>query len=152
MSRLLHLFFSLVLLAAVVHSAAAQTLTPLHTFRHRDVSSVVFSPDGKTLATGGGDWATPDCVRLWDVPTGKLRHTLRDSRDDWNIASIAFSPDGRTVAYACDDKVRLWSVQTGRLARVFSGDLVGEIEIPPHNRTQDQRAGRAVAPPETIAH
>jgi hypothetical protein len=94
MSRLLHLFFSLVLLAAVVHSAAAQTLTPLHTFRHRDVSSVVFSPDGKTLATGGGDWATPDCVRLWDVPTGKLRHTLRDSRDDWNIASIAFPLTG----------------------------------------------------------
>jgi WD40 repeat protein len=134
MSRFLRFFFLLVLLAAAVHSAAAQTLTPLYTFRHHDVSSVVFSPDGKTLATGGGDWATPDCVRLWDVRTGKLRHTLRDRRDDWNIAGIAFSPDGRTIAYACDDKVRLWNVQAGRLFRVFSGDLVGGIEISPHNR------------------
>ena len=134
MNRLLRLFFSLVLLAAVVHSAAAQTLILLHTFHHRDVSSAVFSPDGKTLATGGGDWATPDCVRLWDTKTGRLRHTLRDSRDDWNIAGIAFSPDSLTVAYACSDKVRLWNVKTGRLVRVFSGDLVDDIEISPHNR------------------
>ena len=133
MSRFLCFFCSLVLLAAV-HPTAAQTLTLLHTFRHRDVSRVVFSPDGKTLATGGGDWATPDCVRLWDTKTGKLRHTLRDSRDDWNIASLDFSPDGRTIAYACDNKVRLWSVQTGRLVRVFSGNFIGDIEISPHNR------------------
>jgi len=134
MRSFLRFFFLLVLLAAGVDSAAAQTLTLLHTFRHHDVSSVVFSPDGKILATGGGDWATPDCVRLWDMRTGKLRHTLRDSRDDWNIAGVAFSPDSRTLAYACSDKVRLWSVQTGQLVRVFSGDLVGGIEISPHNR------------------
>ena len=134
MNRLLRLFFSLVLLAAVVHSAAAQTLTPLHTFRHRDVSKVVFSPDGKVLATSGGTWAISDCVRLWDTKTGKLRHTLRDRRDDWYIESVAFSPDSRTVAYACDDKVRLWGVQKGQLIRIFSGDLAGGIEISPHNR------------------
>ena len=143
MSRLLRFFCSLVLLAATVHPAAAQTLTLLHTFHHRDVSSVVFSPDGKTLATGGGDWATPDCVRLWDMRTGKLRHTLRDSRDDWNIAGVAFSPDSRTVAYACSDKVRLWSVQTGQLIRVFSGGLVGGIEISPHNRLLVSGSGTA---------
>ena len=134
MRSFLRFFFLLVLLATGVDSAAAQTLTLLHTFRHHDVSSVVFSPDGEILATGGGDWATPDCVRLWDMRTGKLRHTLRDSRDDWNIAGVAFSPDSRTLAYACSDKVRLWSVQTGQLVRVFSGDLVGGIEISPHNR------------------
>ena len=118
----------------MVYPAAAQTLTPLHTFRHCDVSKVVFSPDGKVLATSGGAWATSDCVRLWDTKTGKLRHTLRDRRDDWYIESVAFSPDSRTVAYACDDKVRLWGVQKGQLIRIFSGDLVGGIEISPHNQ------------------
>ncbi len=114
--------------------AAAQTLTFLHTFRHPEVSVLAFSPNGKTLATGGGEWATPDCMRLWDVFSGKLLHTFRDRRDDANIVSLAFSPDGSTLAYACDDKVRLWSVRTGRLLRVFSGGLIGSIEISPHNR------------------
>jgi len=119
---------------AAVSPAAAQTLTPTLTIHHAAVSCVAFSPDGTILATGGGEWATPDCVRLWNVATGKLRRTLRDRRDDWNIASLCFSPDGKTIAYACDDKIRLWSVQTGRLLRVFSGQLVGDIEISPHNR------------------
>lgn len=125
--------FSLVLLAAA-HSAAAVSLTPLHTFRHRDISTVALSPDGRTLATGGGQWATADCVRLWDTKTGKLRHTLRDRRDDGAVVSIAFAPDGRTVAYGCEGAVRLWSVPTGRLIRVFSGNLVGNIQISPHDR------------------
>jgi len=130
----LRAFLTIVCFAAAVHPAAAQTLTLQRTFHHHDVSHLVFSPDSKILATGGGDWATPDCVRLWDVATGKLLHTLRDRRDDFNIDSLAFSPDGRTVAYACDDKVRLWNVQTGRLVQVFSGKLVGNIEISPHGR------------------
>jgi len=130
----LYSLFSLVLLAAMARSAAAVSLTPLHTFRHRDVSTVALSPDGRTLATGGGEWATADCVRLWDTKTGKLRHTLRDSRDDGQVVSIAFAPDGCTVAYGCEGTVRLWSVPSGRLMRVFSGDLVGNIQISPHDR------------------
>ena len=121
-------------LAAAGHPAAAQSLTLVHTFRHLTVSTLIFSPDGRTLATAGGEWATPDCVRLWSVASGKLLHTLRDSRDDWEIGSVTFSADGKTLAYSCDDEVRLWDVRTGRLLHVFSGDLVGQILISPHQR------------------
>src|SRR5947207_1347075 len=35
------------------------------------VLSVVFLPDGKTLASAGGDQ-----IKLWDIPTGALQRTL----------------------------------------------------------------------------
>src|SRR5690349_19070705 len=41
------------------------------------VWSVAFSPDGKTLASGGGFAGTPGDIRLWDVATGKERATLQ---------------------------------------------------------------------------
>ena len=53
------------------------------------VYSVSFSPDGKTLASGGFD-AT---IRLWDVRTGGLLRTLEGHTKGW-ISSVSFSPDG----------------------------------------------------------
>src|SRR5713101_7753240 len=48
--------------------------------------SVVFSPDGKTLAGGGNS------VKLWDVRTGALQRVLGE--DQGPAHSLAFSPDG----------------------------------------------------------
>ncbi|MBD2083601.1 hypothetical protein H6F52_01170 [Coleofasciculus sp. FACHB-542] len=40
------------------------------------VWSVVFSPDGQILASGGQD----EMIKLWDVATGECRNTLRSER------------------------------------------------------------------------
>src|SRR5271156_1776845 len=66
------------------------------------VHAVAFSPDGKTLASGSGE-IDPDSgvqpggdLRLWDVATGKPKHTLL--RDRTIIQSVTFSHDGTTLA------------------------------------------------------
>ena len=52
------------------------------------VSSVDFSPDGHTLASGSFDRT----IRLWDVRTGELKTTLTGHKG--SVYSVAFSPDG----------------------------------------------------------
>ena len=56
----------------------------------RSVSSVSFSPDGNTLASGSLD----QTVRLWDVASGHERRVLRGH--ERSVNSVSFSPDDRT--------------------------------------------------------
>ncbi len=70
------------------------------------------------IATGGGD----KTVRLWDVATGALKHTLTGHTGGVN--SVAFSPDGKTIASG-DGTVRLWDVATGALKHTLTGHTRG---------------------------
>jgi WD40 repeat protein len=74
------------------------------------VASVAFSPDGKLLATGGGDgW-----VMMWDLGTGKQARVLGNHQGP--AFSVAFSPDGkRLVSGGEDRKITLWNVETGEI-------------------------------------
>ena len=81
-------------------------ISPNHigTLRHRSrITTVVFSPDGKTLASGsnGGN------ATLWDVARRTISATLGWGR------SVVFSPDGATVAVG-GGGIKLWDVSTKR--------------------------------------
>src|SRR5262249_28824661 len=86
------------------------------------VSSVAFSPDGKTLASASQDGT----IKLWDVQAGKERTTLKERKEV--ISSVAFSPDGKTLASSGSDDgtIKLWDVQTGKVQATLKGHKVGE--------------------------
>jgi WD40 repeat protein len=91
------------------------------------VTSVAFSPDGKTLATGYGS-ADRGGVVLWDVARrARLARGVLPVPEGF-VASVAFSPDGRTLAagYRLGGRRRgggvvLWDV--GRRARLAEEPL-----------------------------
>jgi WD40 repeat protein len=75
------------------------------------VTAVVFSPDGRCLASGGDD----KCVKVWDVATGKLVLSLSLKS---GVKSITYSQDGKTLTTREADKTeRKWEAATGREAK-----------------------------------
>ncbi len=84
------------------------------------ITSVVYSPDSRSLATAGTD----RLIRVWDAESGGEQCTL--SGHTWTVNSVSFSPDGRRLASAGADRtVRIWDVQTGEERLTLRGHTAG---------------------------
>jgi RNA polymerase sigma factor (sigma-70 family) len=111
------------------------------------ITSLAFSPDGKTLASGGRDGA----VRLWDVATGKECACLQEIA--YPVDDVAFSPDGKTLAAVQngqDAGVKLWDVASGRVRARLKGrsGRATSVAFSPDGRTLATASDGAFAKPK----
>ena len=86
----------------------------------KNVRIVVFSPDGKTLATGGR--SREGAIQLWDTATGTHISTI--GRGIGSVRVLVFSEDGKTLASAGwgrETMFYVWDVDTGREVSHFVG-------------------------------
>jgi WD40 repeat protein len=86
------------------------------------VTAVVFSRDGKLLASS----STDNTIKIWEVATKRELRTLTGHTA--HIESMDFSPDGRLLASASDEgSTFLWDTNTGEhLLTLISLDDGGE--------------------------
>jgi WD40 repeat protein len=95
------------------------------------VRSLIFSPDGATIAAGLFDGT----ARFWGLSTGQEIRTFT-GHDGW-VRSVAFSLDGELFATAADDDtVRLWNAADGSIKLTIPGlPGVRVLALSPDGRT-----------------
>ena len=101
-----------------------------------NLNTIAFSPDGRTIATGGNDYLHPS-PRIWDTASGKPLHKLQAPRDPafggprpppppprpplatapgireklpdpYEVLGVTYSPDGRRLlTIAREEKIRI---------------------------------------------
>ena len=126
MKNIVLLFIFTILCATLIypqHSSAQHFVdgqmpdTFLAAHEKSPIMSVAFSPDGKTIASGGVDntigsvdntiVSVDPTIKLWDVATGSLKTTLEGHISA--VMSVVFSPDGNTLASgSADNTIKLW--------------------------------------------
>jgi WD40 repeat protein len=106
-----------------------------HVGRGDLVTSLAFSPDGRTLAQSG---PVRGRLRLWDVATGDLKRVLEPGRT--GVLSAAFSTDGKLLAAVGGydvgasapvslTRVTIWDAATGEKMRTLDGPAGGAAAL-----------------------
>ncbi len=82
------------------------------------VTTLAFSPDGKTLASAAG-FGESD-IRLWDVASGKQIGQL-EGHGSW-VSFLVFSPDGnKLISSSADQTIRIWDIANRNCLDVLRG-------------------------------
>jgi WD40 repeat protein len=83
----------------------------------RRVTTVAFSPDGRTFVTGNQDGT----MQTWDAVTYDLQNTLNGHTG--SISRITFSHDGRLLmSTSKDGTARVWDAKNWRTLQIITGN------------------------------
>jgi WD40 repeat protein len=93
------------------------------------VTAIAFSPDGKLLATGGGEPSRSGELKIWNVADGAPVRSLSDAHSD-TVFGLEFSPDGVYLASSAADRfVKVFKLADGARARSFEGHTHHVLDV-----------------------
>lgn len=128
-----------------VHTGECKKILTLDSTWRNDVADwridstwlgLAFSPDGQTLAGGGGE-----IILLWDIGTGEIK--MRLTRPTHRVFNLAFSPDGKTLASGGFERyINLWDPHTGAHKKTLVGHTawVRSVKFSPDGKTLASRS------------
>ncbi len=102
-----------------------------------EVESLAISSDGRILASGSSNYNFKDNnsnidIKIWNLHTGELLHTLDESTDSSKYMSVAISPDGQTLISSWNKVIKIWNLSTGELLRTLKGESdIAAIAVSP---------------------
>ena len=107
--------------------------------------------DNKILASG----STDKTIKVWNLSTGKLIHTLKGHTQ--SVTSLAISPsikgsDATLISGSADRSVKIWNLSTGELVRTIRGHTqsITSLAINPANRVSRDKTFATGSTDKTI--
>ena len=106
------------------HFGLIDTIFLLLQNREYDIGPIAYSPDGKTIVTGG-DYYTVEkgTVYLWNARTGKRKRVI--FKGPGAVNTVVFSKDGKRIIATGDwkNKIRVWHAETGKALTPMPADI-----------------------------
>jgi WD40 repeat protein len=89
------------------------------------VHSLAWSPDGKRLASGNGEFIASNITdvsdftaRIWDVASGQPVRMFRSFAD--SVKVVVWSPDGKMlVTGTADAALQIWDIESGQVTKAM---------------------------------
>ncbi len=129
------ILFTVQFLAPISAQTEQKPRLVVQTGHSEPISAIAFSPNGRLIASGGGERQGSGTLKLWDVFSGAEIRSFDVSN---KISSLFFSKDGKMlISGGYYQEVMFWDIKTGELLKTIESPFyaIDTIYLSPDNKT-----------------